>query len=570
VLTRAKVVTFIATTKYVTEAAAMKSDMENPKAINQTTITGVNDEGFGPSKRHPRGLRTLFLTEMWERFSFYGLRPLLILFMSAAVADHGFGFDRKQASAIVGIYAASVYLASLPGGWIADRLVGLRRAILYGALLISAGHISIGVSSFANAKLPFFLGLMLIVCGTGLLKPNASAIVGELYPEGGMRRDAGFSIFYTGINLGAFAGQLVTGFLGETIGWHWGFAAAGIGMLIGVFIFAIRAKATLGGVGESPSLDSDPSVRHKQQVRARTILVIGIITIASVVVLTATGFVKLDAQVIGYYMTYILVSLAVLYFGYLFTFGGLDSNEKKRLLLIGTLFIFAAVFWSAFEQAPTSLNLFAKDFTNRKFGSFEIPAVWFQSVNSAFVILLAPLFAAMWTRLGRKGLDLSSPAKFSFGLLLAGCGFLVMIPAAQIVVRSGGATKVSALWLVSSYLFQTFGELFLSPVGLSSMTKLSPRRYVGQVMGIWFLAAAVGNLIAGLVGGHVDPEKLNQMPQLLNVTTASLMISGIALALLTIPIRRLMKGVQDEGQPRLDSQTRVSKLDLATSASVAE
>jgi len=196
--------------------------------------------------------------------------------------------------------------------------------------------------------------------------------------------------------------------------------------------------------------------------------------------------------------------------------------------------------------------------------------VWFQSVNSAFIILLAPLFAAMWTRLGRKGLDLSSPAKFSFGLLLAGCGFLVMIPAAQIVVRSGGATKVSALWLVISYLFQTFGELFLSPVGLSSMTKLSPRRYVGQVMGIWFLAAALGNLIAGLVGGQVDPEKLNQMPQLLNVTTASLMISGIALALLTIPIRRLMKGVQDEGQQRLDSQTGGSKLDLATSASVAE
>src|ERR687885_2022950 len=197
---------------------------------------------------------------MWERFSYYGLRPLLVLFMSAALLDGGFGFERGQASAIVGIYGASVYLASLPGGWIADRLLGLRRAILYGAICISAGHISIGVSSFANSKLPFFLGLILIVCGTGLLKPNISAIVGDLYPEGGARRDAGFSIFYMGINVGAFLGQLVTGFLGEQVGWHWGFGAAGVGMLIGLASYALFAGRTLGAIGTEPSRHPDPVV----------------------------------------------------------------------------------------------------------------------------------------------------------------------------------------------------------------------------------------------------------------------------------------------------------------------
>lgn len=522
-----------------------------------------NQETATSNTGHPPALRTLFLTEMWERFSFYGLRPLLVLFMSAALAERGFGFDRTEASAIVGIYAASVYLSSLPGGWIADRLLGLRRAILYGALLIAAGHISIGFSSFANGKLPFFVGLILIVFGTGLLKPNISAIVGELYPEGGSRRDAGFSIFYMGINLGSFAGQLVTGFLGETIGWHWGFGAAGVGMFVGVLVFATRAKAALGDIGAYPSVDPDPAVSRRQQARAKVLITVGLMIVALVVILASTGVITLDPQVMGHYLTYVLVSLAVIYFSYLFMAGGLDRNEKKRLLVIGVLFVFAAVFWSAFEQAPTSLNLFAKDFTNRQLGSFEVPAVWFQSVNSAFIIILAPVFAWIWTRLGRSGRDLSSPAKFSLGLLLTGVGFLVMIPAAGFVVSSGGALKVSALWLITSYLFQTLGELCISPVGLSSMTKLSPRRYVGQMMGIWFLAAALGNLIAGLVGGQVDPEKLHQMPRLLNATTASLLISGVALGLLTIPIRRLMQGVGEQRERRPESPVEIANLDLA-------
>jgi proton-dependent oligopeptide transporter, POT family len=497
-----------------------------------------DDRGFFG---HPRGLSTLFFTEMWERFSYYGLRPLLVLFMSAALGTGGFGFDRPQASAIVGIYAASVYLASLPGGWVADRILGLRRAIFWGAVLISMGHISIGVSSFAHSRVPFFLGLILIVLGTGLLKPNISAIVGDLYPEGGARRDAGFSIFYMGINIGAFAGQLITGFLGETIGWHWGFGAAGVGMLIGLTTYSIRARGTLGNIGVDTSRHPDPATQARQLSRAKLILGIGAAIIVSVVTLAATGMITIDPAAIAAKMTYVLVGIAVAYFGYLFAAGGLTGDEKKRITVIFVLFVFAAVFWAAFEQAPTSLNLFARDFTDRKVGSFEIPATWFQSVNTAFVVLLAPFFAALWVAMAKRNRELSSPGKFALGLAMAGIGFCIMIFAANILVQSGGAVKVSPWWLVASYFFQTVGELCLSPVGLSSMTKLSPRKYVGQMMGIWFLAASVGNLIAGLVGGSVDPEKLEQTPALFLWTTVALVVAAIALGLLTIPIRKMMR-----------------------------
>jgi proton-dependent oligopeptide transporter, POT family len=496
---------------------------------------------------HPRGLSTLFFTEMWERFSYYGLRPLLILFMTAAIFDGGFGFERGEASAIVGIYAACVYLASLPGGWVADRLLGLRRAIFWGAVLISCGHISIGMSSFAQSKVPFFMGLVLIVLGTGLLKPNISAIVGDLYPEGGARRDAGFSIFYMGINMGAFFGQIVTGFLGERIGWHWGFGAAGVGMLLGLIWYAAFAKKTLGNIGMEPTRHPDPVIQAKQERNGKLALFAGLAVLAVVVALAALGVITIDAQEIGEGMVYALVGLAVAFFAFIFMFGGMTTEEKKRCAVIFVLFIFAAAFWGAFEQAPTSLNLFARDFTNRDLGGFEVPALWFQSINAAFIILFAPMFAAMWVAMGKRGIDLSSPAKFAAGLALAGIGFVVMVPAANIVLESGGTAKVSAWWLTISYLFQTLGELALSPVGLSSMTKLSPRKYVGQMMGIWFLAASVGNLIAGLVGGNVDPEKLEQTPALFLWTAIALFVSAAVCALLIFPIRRMMGNIDTSG-----------------------
>lgn len=613
----------------------MSTPMDMPPTKRQ--LPSDDTSFFG----HPRGLSTLFFTEMWERFSYYGLRPLLVLFMTAALMSGGFGFDRPTASAIVGIYAASVYLASLPGGWVADRLLGLRRSIMYGAVLISAGHISISFSSLAHTKVPFFLGLILIVLGTGLLKPNISAIVGDLYPEGGARRDAGFSLFYMGINTGSFFGQLVTGFLGEKVGWHFGFGAAGVGMLLGLAWFAIRSRKTLGHLGAEPSRNPDPVKQRRQEVTIKTAVAAGLGLLVIVIVLASTGAIHINPLAMGEYMTYVLVGVAVFYFLALFIFGGLTGGEKKRIGVIFILFVFAAIFWAAFEQAPTSLNLFARDFTQRRLGrtstpsasgvqnaineglqqmkpsgsirvtgvreipaenavradfefkNFEInqskagvqtrtagysgygvgnikhnsdgtwvltttewssnvltvnvevggwaiPAIWFQSVNSLFIILLAPLFASLWVTMARRGMELSSPAKFAIGLLLAGVGFAVMIFAANVVVHSGGLLKVSFMWLTVSYLFQTLGELSLSPVGLSSMTKLSPRKYVGQMMGVWFLASSVGNLIAGLVGGKVDPEKLDQMPVLFIGTTVALVAAGLLLFALTPLIRKLI------------------------------
>ncbi|AMW04316.1 peptide MFS transporter [Gemmatimonas phototrophica] len=507
-----------------------------------TAVT--NDRSFFG---HPKGLGLLFATEMWERFSYYGLRPLLVLFMAAALNEGGFGFERTQASAIVGIYAASVYLASLPGGWIADRWLGLRRAILIGAVLITGGHLAIGVSGFAGpgiGKSFFFLGLVLIVLGTGLLKPNISAIVGDLYPEGGARRDAGFSIFYMGINTGAFVGQLVTGYLGERVSWHWGFGAAGIGMAFGLLSFWFFAKKLLGPIGEDIVRNPDATAQAKQESMVRTSTFAGLGVLALVFALASSGVVDIDPLAIGSVMTFVLVGIAVAFFAYIFAFGGLTSDEKKRSGVIFVLFVFAAIFWAAFEQAPTSLQLFANDFTDRNLFGFSIPATWFQSVNSLFIILFSPIFAALWLGLAKKNLELSSPAKFALGLALAGIGFQLMVFAANKVVAGGGSVLVSPWWLIFSYLFQTWGELCLSPVGLSSMTKLAPRRYVGQMMGIWFLAASVGNLVAGLVGGHVDPSKLEQTPAVFSGTAIALFVSTAILLAMVIPIRKMMANVK--------------------------
>jgi proton-dependent oligopeptide transporter, POT family len=505
----------------------------DPSPIAGPKGTALTDDRafFG----HPRGLSTLFFTEMWERFSYYGIRPLLVLFMAAALFDGGFGFDRETASAIVGIYAFFVYVMSLPGGWIADRWLGLQRAIWWGGVLIALGHLSIALSA-VFAQSTFFLGLILIVCGTGLLKPNISAIVGELYTgSDAARRDAGFSIFYMGINIGAFAAPLITGYLGERVGWHYGFGAAGVGMVIGLITFRLRAPSTLRGIGLEPSVGPE----EQRKVRNYTLIAMGLVAV--VVAMAMFRVFTIDAPALAEWTTYIVLALAGLYFLYLFVGAGLTGDEKKRVAVIVVLFIFATIFWSAFEQAPTSLNLFAADFTDRNLFGWEVPILWLQSVNSLFVITFAPIFGALWVMLGKRGKNPSSPAKFAFGLFFAGLGFLVMVMAANRVIASGGLLKVSMMWLTVSYLLQTWGELALSPVGLSSMTKLAPRKFVGQMMGVWFMAAALGNLIAGRVGGNIDPEKLEQMPLLLQRTSLSLFVAAAVLALLIIPIRRMMR-----------------------------
>src|SRR5437868_4827447 len=413
--------------------------------------TDAPPPGFvGASKRtffgHPVGLSTLFFTEMWERFSYYGIRPLLVLFMTAALASGGFGMDRATASSIVGIYAASVYLASLPGGWIADRWLGLRRSIWYGGLLIALGHLSIALS-IVFAQAAFYIGLVFIVMGTGLLKPNISAIVGDLYPEGGSRRDAGFSIFYMGINIGALVAPLITGILGERVGWSLGFGAAGLGMVIGLITYRLRGNKTLGDIGVRPG-STDPA-EHR---RVRLSTMIGVGVIALLVLLTMTGLIHINAVSLAQKMTYVIVGSALLYFIYLFVAGGLTTEEKKRVVVIILLFVFAAIFWSAFEQAPTSLNLFARDFTNRVVFGWEMPTLWLQAANSVFVIVLAPVFAAVWIALGKRSRDPSSVAKFAWGLVFAGLGCVIMWVGSNVVVNAGGNIRVSPWWLVWSYL----------------------------------------------------------------------------------------------------------------------
>jgi POT family proton-dependent oligopeptide transporter len=510
------------------QAAAVTADLPPRPPSDDTAFFG-----------HPRGLSTLFFTEMWERFSYYGIRPLLVLFMTAAVFRGGFGFDPKTAGAIVGIYASSVYLASLPGGWIADRLLGLRRSIRLGAILIALGHISIGLSALL-AKPAFFAGLALIVIGTGLLKPNISAIVGDLYPEGGARRDAGFSIFYMGINTGALIAPLITGALGEKVGWHYGFGAAGLGMIIGVIVFSMRQNKTLGTLGLEPTRHPDPVVQARQETQMKTGIAVFLAALVLVVALAMTGVIHVNAIAVADSMGKVMVALAVLYFTYVLFLGGLSGDEKKRIVVIIVLFLFATIFWAAFEQAPTSLNLFARDYTDRTVFGWEMPATWLQAFNSLFVIALAPVFAWLWVSLARRGTDLSSPSKFGMGLLFGSIGFFVMVAASRIVINSGGHVRVSPWWLILSYLLQTFGELSLSPVGLSSMTKLAPRKLAGQMMGVWFLAAALGNLIAGRLGGLINGENLSEMPVLFQDTALALLVASAVIFAMVIPIRHMM------------------------------
>jgi POT family proton-dependent oligopeptide transporter len=378
----------------------------------------------------------------------------------------------------------------------------------------------------------FYLGLCLIVVGTGLLKPNVSAMVGDLYPEGGARRDAGFSVFYSGINLGAFLGPLVCGYLGEGINWHLGFGAAGVGMVFGLIQYW-RGGRYLGTAG----FRKTEGERSGAVVRASRGLLIGVGAIAAVVLLLflldSAGVVNLTLQGIARATGVVIVALALAYFASVLFFGGLSTPEKKRVIVIFLFFVSAAIFWSGFEQAGSSMNLFAERLTNRIFFGWEMPASWLQSVNSMFIIMLAPVFGWIWLRLGSRAP--STPAKFGYGLVFLAIGFLVMVWAA--LRTQGAAVKVGAHWLVATYFLHTVGELCLSPVGLSSVTKLSPPRLVGQMMGTWFMGSALGNLIAGLVAGGSESMPL---PELFGFVAKVTGVAGILLLVLAKPIRRLM------------------------------
>ena len=556
---------------------------------------------------HPRGLSTLFFTEMWERFSYYGMRALLILFMTAAIAGEnpGLGFGEATAGAVYGLYTSMVYLLTLPGGWVADNLWGQRKAVFVGGVIIALGHFTLAAPLLgAPDTLSFYLGLLFIVLGTGLLKPNVSTMVGDLYPEPeqaatehekeawGAKRDAAFSIFYMGINIGAMLGPFICSALGEGLNWGWltfdgswhlGFSAAGFGMILGLIQYRMGDKY-LGDAGRLRTTDSADVVKARS---TRFFLGAGVVAlvVAVMVWLLVSGALGITLEAFATWVGYGILLLSILFFAWLIlgnlwtgglfllflalTFAqggtveagqwailatlavfilanvgllaarrGTVSIEKQRLMVIFWLFLLAAVFWSGFEQAGSSLNLFARDLTDRTIGTWEMPAGWLQNINPFFIIVLAPVFGAMWTWLANRDRNPSIPVKFGLGLLGLAAGFFVISWGAANASTAEGA---SMAWLVVTYFLFTAGELALSPVGLSSMTKLAPPGRLGQMMGVWFIAAALGNLFAGLVAGQLETLPPAALFQSVALFTGA---AGI-IALAASPfVKRLTGGIQ--------------------------
>jgi len=486
---------------------------------------------------HPRGLATLFFTEMWERLSYYGMRAILILFMVSQMQDGGLAIDDVTATAIYGIYTAAVYLVALPGGWIADRLMGAQRAVLAGGIVIMSGHFVLALPGTNS----FFLGLLLVILGTGLLKPNVSTIVGSLYPDGDDRRDSGFTIFYMGINVGGMLGPLVCGGLGQNpdYGWHWGFGAAGVGMLFGVIQFWMTRKY-LGTAGLHPASSGDAAKDAISRRRGWIGVAIGVALIFGFTFAGLSGAIVYDPVLISKRTTFVIIGMVAAYFAYVFTFGNLDTVEKKRVVVIIALFLGISMFWSGFEQAGSSMNLFADRYTQLDFGWFTIYSSWLQSVNSLFIITFAPFFAYMWIWLAKHNLNPSTPAKFGLGLIFLGIGFSMMIIASTIVASGELAMPT---WLLLTYLFHTFGELMISPVGLSATTKLAPKRFLGQMMGIWFVGAALGNLIAGQVAGDFDENNLAAFPGQYWQIVMTAVGAGIIFLVFSKRLQKLMGGI---------------------------
>jgi len=438
---------------------------------------------------HPRGLSTLFFTEFWERFSYYGMRSILILYMTASVANGGLGFDKPHASTLYGSYTMWVYLTGLPGGLTADRLLGARLAVLLGGVVIIFGHVAMVFHS-----MPFFYGgLTLIAIGTGLLKPNISTMVGSLYSENDPRRDSGFSIFYMGINIGAVLAPLTVGYLAQhesfkrflagngldpAKSWHWGFGAAAVGMTAGLIVYLLN-RDRLGNVGRRTT---------NQQKKEKL---------------------TLPRQ-------------------------PLTRSDWKRIGAIFIFFLFTILFWAAYEQKGASLNLFARDLVRTEVFGRTFPSSWLQSCTPAFVIMLAPLFSILWVRLGTR--QPSSPVKFTLGLVFIGLAYCLLVPAAWMT----GQGRISPLWLVGLYFLEVVGEMCLSPVGLSTVSKLAPLKLLGIMMGVWFLAAAFGNKLAGYLSTFFVADNPMQLVKLYGGIALGLLISGGILALLTPKVKKLM------------------------------
>ncbi|MGP5074606.1 peptide MFS transporter [Psychrobacter celer] len=488
---------------------------------------------------HPKPLRPLFFTEMWERFSYYSIRPLLVLFMVATVGSGGFGFDDVTASAIYGIFAGSLYLAAVPGGWLADNWLGQERALWWGSVIIALGHLCIALSAMFGMTL-FFVGLICIVLGSGLFKTCISVMVGALYTKGDVRRDSGFTLFYMGINIGALLAALIVGVFKEKGMWHAGFGVGGLGMLISLLIYRFSAQKTLTYYAKAKGISAEWERSNDRYHNIGRWVAGFLALLVAVIVLVATGIMPFEASMVAEYMTYIIAAVVIGYFAVMFVSPRLDKTDKLRLLICFILIIGSTLFWSSFEQQPTSFNLFADRYTDLNVLGFEIPSIWFQSLNPLFILLLAPIVSALWVKLGNRGIEPNSMVKFALGMLITAAGFGLMIIASKNILTNETGLA-SPLWLVGSLLLLTLGELALSPVGLSSMTKLAPKGMQGQMMGLFFASVAMGNLVAAFFGGHVSADKIEGLPTLFTTMTVFLVVTAVILLLLAKPISTMLK-----------------------------
>ena len=475
---------------------------------------------------HPIGLRTLFLTEMWERMSYYGMRGIMVLFMTAGVTgiNPGLNFSAAEANAIYGAYIGLVYFMVVPGGWLADNIFGHQKAVLAGALIITLGHFTLAIPITQT----FFLGLLFIILGTGLLKGNISTIVGRLYEDNDSMQDSGYTIFYMSINIGSVLGFLICGGLGEKLGWHWGFGAAGFGMAFGAYQF-IKYRHLLGDAGAKPN---DMSIASRT--KYKNIFYIASLVLAILIILLFFGFFSIDPVSFAESYAYFLIIIAGLYFVFLFVFAGLTPAEKKNLLLLFFLFLGAAAFWSGFDQSGGSLTLFARDFTNLDFFGYLLPVSYINLINPIFVVIFAPIFAGIWTNLALKNLDPSLPIKFAIGLFFMSISFIVMIYAVEAAMIYG---QVGIQWLLITYLLHTWGELALSPIGLSAFSRYSPKKYTGQMFGLWFTASAIGGVLAGLLGGEATNEGLESMSPIFSFMITYYLVIGVFLLALAFFIK---------------------------------
>lgn len=476
---------------------------------------------------HPRGLSTLFSMELWERFSYYGMRAILLYYMYDKIQNGGLGLPQSTAIALMSAYGALVYMSSIVGGWVADRLLGSRRSILIGGILIMCGHISL---SIPGGTIALFVSMVFIVLGTGLLKPNVSSSVGELYTESDTRRDAGFSIFYMGINIGAFIAPFIVGTLGQKVNYHIGFAVAAVGMAAGLIQYVLSGRKNLGDIGFNPKNPLTHEERNSALIR---VSVGAVVVIAVVSILLATGYLTLKGIV--QLVTILAVILPIAYFVVMFRSKKTTVIERSRLIAYIPLFIAAVCFWVIDEQGGTILAAYAKTRTNLNAFGFSIPASWFQSLNPIFTIILAPTFAVLWMKMARR--QPTTHRKFAFGLFFAGFSFLIMtVP----VLLSGTGVQSSPFWLVASYFLVIVGAMCLSPVGLSATTKLAPAAFSVQTMSLWMLSDAAAQ---GINAQIVPLYKASSEAGYFGTVGGIVLVLGIIFYLAAPKTYRFMQGM---------------------------